>query len=473
MIIKLALMSLLATSTWAASVDWTGTYRFEYIDINKPSLDDNNPESKSYGVHFFSLKPRVLVSDGIQIHTRLDFLSNKSPDYANSQIGQTWGGSDFGKAYNGSSGVNNTTRSYQVNTNVKIREMFLKVEEEHGAFLLGRAPYEFGLGMTHNAGTGSFDHWFDTRDMLAYKFFMGNMTVMPMISRSYDRGPGTGDFNQDQIVEFIYDNKDIGAKIGLLWERKKAAQSVVEGAVNSAWATALNNGVVPVASGKMDLDRTSFLFGRKWETVSFEIEAIVEKGDTGYSKTVGDPIELNSSGVAAELEYTPKDSKFSHALWMGMASGDNPGTTKFEGFQFDRNYDVAMLMFNHRLGQADFLRTDLIKNGALAVGETYDDEAISNATYLSYRLNYDWKERWKWSGNITYAQLMDKINSTSDMQKDLGLELDVRLTYRPREGVEWVNEIGLFSPGSAVKNGTANLEDQSAFGFASKAAISF
>ncbi|MFN8845530.1 MAG: alginate export family protein [Bdellovibrionales bacterium] len=459
--------------SFASSVDWTGNYRFEYFDISKTSLDDNNPETKSYGVHFLTLKPRIVVSDGIQIHTRLDFLSNKSPDYANSQIGQTWGGSDFGKGFNGSSGVNNTTRSNQVNTNVKIRELFLKVEEEYGALLLGRAPYEFGLGMTHNAGNGAFDHWFDTRDMIAYKFFMGNMTIMPMISRSYDRGPGTGDLNQDQLIEFIYDNKDIGAKIGLLWERKNASQSTVAENVNSAWATALNNGSAATATGKMNLDRTSFLFGRNWETVSFELEAIVEKGDTGYSKTVGEPIELNASGFAAELEYKPKNSKLAHGLWFGMASGDNPSSTKFEGFQFDRNYDVAMLMFNHRLGQQDFLRTNIIKNGTLSSGETYDDEAISNATYLSYRMNYDWKDRWKLSGNLTYAQIMDKINSGSDMKKDLGLELDIRLIYQPRTGVQWVNEVGLFSPGSAFKNGTADLENQAAFGFASKAAISF
>lgn len=471
---KWVVVALLSSScVMAGSVDWSGVYRFEYSDINKPSLDDNNGDNKSYGVHFLSLKPRIIVSDGIQIHTRLDFLSNKSPDYANSQIGQTWGGSDFGKGYNGSSGVNNTTRSYQVNTNVKIREMYLKVEEEYGAFLLGRAPYEFGLGATYNAGVGPFDHWFDTRDMIAYKFFMGNMSIMPMISRSYDRGPGTGELNQDQLIEFIYNNQDIGAKIGLLMERKKASASAVSDAVNSSWASALNNGTAPTAVGKMDLERTSFLFGRKWETFSFEFEASVEKGDTGYAKTVGDNIELNSSGITAELEYRATDSKWGHGLWLGMASGDNPGSTKFEGFQFDRNYDVAMLMFNHRLGQQDFLRTNVIKNGTLSSDETYDDEAISNATYLSYRAKYDWKDRWKWGGSLTYAQLMDKVNSVSDMKKDLGLELDISLTYVPRKGVEWVNEVGLFSPGEAFKNGSANLENQAAFGFTSKAAISF
>lgn len=457
----------------AADIDWSGVYRFEYADFGSNSLDDSNKESKSYGIHFLSVRPRIIVNDGISVFTRLDFLSNKSIDYANSQIGQTWGGSDYGKSYNGNGGVNNVTRSQQINTNVKIREMYLKVEEEHGALLLGRAPFEFGLGMTHNAGLGAFDHWFDTRDMVAYKFFVGNMSFMPMFSRSYDGGPSTGDMNQEQLIEIMYDNQDAGAKIGVLIERKNASQSVVEGAANGAYASAINNGAAPTAIGKFEAERTSFLLGRKWETFSFQIEAGFEKGNTGYQKAPGDNIEINGYGIAAEFDFTPKDSKWAHSVWAGVASGDNPNSTKFEGFQFDRNYDVAMLLFNHRLGQLDFLRTNVIKNGLLASGNTYDDEAISNANYISYRAHYDWKEKWKFSTAIIYAQLMDKVNSTSDMKKDLGLELDLKLTYKPRKNVEWVNEVGILSPGEAFKNGSANLETGMTYGFSSKAAISF
>jgi len=468
-----SLVLLVSLQVSAASVDWSGIYRFELHDISQPSLDDSGKNAKSYGIHFMSVRPQIIVSDGISLMTRLDFLSNKSPDYANSQIGQTWGGSDYGKSFTGSGGVNNTTRSQQINTNVKIRELYLKVEEEYGSFLLGRTPFEFGLGMTHNAGTGMFDHWFDTRDLLAYKFNVGNISFMPMISRSYDRGPGTGDMNQEQLIEIVYDNKDAGAKIGVLIERKNASESVVSDGVNSSWAAALNNGTAPLVSGGFQYERTSFLLGRKWDTFSFQVEAGFEKGNTGYAKAVGDPIDLNGYGIAAELDFTPKNTKWSHSVWWGIASGDNPSSTKFEGYQFDRNYDVAMLLFNHRLGQLDFNRTDVIKNNLLSSDNTYDDEAISNATYLSYRFNYDWKEKWKWSGALIYAQLMDKVTSASDMKKDLGLELDIRLTYKPRENIEWVNEIGVLAPGQAFKNGSANLENQGTYGFSSKAAISF
>lgn len=459
-----------AQATW---VDWSGTYRFEYIDIGKPSLGASTSEGKSYGLHYLTLQPKILASDGISIISRLEFLSNKSPDYASSQIGQTWGGSDYGKSSSGNGGVNNVTRSNMINTNVKIRELFLKVEQEEGVLLLGRAPYEFGLGMTHNAGDGPFDHWYDTKDLMAYKFYVGNLSFMPMLSRTFDASPDKGQMNQEQTFEILYDNKDAGAKIGVLFERKNAATSVVADNVNSDWALALNNGVAPTAVGGFSFERTGFLLGRTWETFNFQIEAAFEKGNTGYQTASAESIEINGYGVAAELNYKELDSKWNYSLLLGVASGDNPDSTKYEGFQFDRNYDVAMLLFNHRLGQADFLRTNIIKNRNLDAGNSFDDEAISNASYLSLKLGHDWKERWKWGYSLTYAQLLNKVNSASDMKKDLGLELDVALTYLPRARVQWVNEIGILRPGEAFKNGSAGLDNEMAIGFTSKAAISF
>lgn len=473
---KIFLSLLLGSSTLlhAAGVDWSGTYRFEWNDINKPSLDGSDSKGKSYGIHYLTVRPTILASDGISIVSRLEFLSNKSPDYVNSQIGQTWGGSDYGKPVNGNGGANNVTRGNMINTNVKIRELFLKVEQEYGVLLLGRAPYEFGLGITNNAGDGMFDHWYDTKDLIAYKFYVNNLSFMPMLSRTFDRGPDKGQMNQEQSFELMYDNKDAGATIGVLFERKNAAASVVADAVNSSWAEALaRNNPPATATGGFTFERSTFLLGRTWETFNFMIEAGFEKGNTGFTNASNEEIELNGYGIAAEFNYKALDSKWSHGLWLGVASGDNPSSTKFEGYQFDRNYDVAMLLFNHRLGQEDFLQTDVIKNRNLDAGNSFDDEAISNASYISYRMTYDWKERFKWGANLTYAQLMDKVDSTSDMKKDLGLELDLRLVYEPREKVQWINEIGILKPGEAFKNGSADLDNEMPIGFSSKAAISF
>jgi hypothetical protein len=474
---KVLLLILSSVFAHAAGVDWSGTYRFEVLSIDHPSLERHPSDNKDYGLHFLTLRPRVLASDGINVYSRFDILSNSDPDYENTQIGQQWGGDEYTHARANNGGVNNTTRQNQIKTDLAVRELYLKVEEENGALLLGRAPYEFGLGLTHNAGNGPFDHWYDTQDLLAYKFFVGNLSFMPMISRSFDEGPSVGKMNQEAMIELMYDNKDAGATIGVLFERGEASDAVVASDVNNDWRNALCNGVTPcAATGRYKLDRTSFFLARQWETFGFKIEGDFEKSKTGVSVNGDNEVEINGYGIAAELKYKATDSKVTYGLNLGVASGDNPSSTRYEGFQFDRNYDVAMLMFNHRLGQRDFLKTNIIKNNSLDAGNSYDDEAISNAAYASFKINHDWKERWKLNYTLTSAQLMAKLDSSSDMKKDLGLEFDAELVYLPREKVQWVNQIGFFVPGKAFENGTGadgHLGTANALGFASKAAISF
>ncbi len=478
---KKILVLLLATVTLqAASIDWSGTYRFEYFDFTETSLDDDplagNSGSKSYGLHFLTLRPRILASDGISIYSRFDLLTNQDPYYANSQIGQLWGGSGYGGAAGTNAGVNNTTRNNQVNTDLTVRELFLKVEEENGALIIGRAPYHFGLGISHNAGTGLFDHWYDTKDMLAYKFYVGNVSFTPMLARSYDQSPQNGQMNQEQMLEIMYNNKDAGATLGILFERRNADSGIVDDPVQTAWRNELcGTSTACLATGAMKDERTSFLLGRQWETFGFQLEGNFQKTKTGVSLS-GAPVEIDAYGLAAEFKYKKPDSKWGYDLKVGAASGDSPGSTKYGNYQFDRNYDVAMLLFNQRVGQRDFLKTNLIKDSNLKNATSFDDEAISNASYLSVKLNHDWKERWKFGYTLTYAQLMAKFNSPSDMKKDLGIELDAELVYFPREKVQWVNQIGVLMPGEAFKNGTGaggNFGTATAFGFASKAAISF
>jgi hypothetical protein len=457
-----------------AGVDWSGQYRFELINVNNPNLESSSG-NKSYGLHFLTLRPRILASDGINIYSRFDILTNRDPDYQNSQLGQLWGGSEYTRARANNGGVNNTSRDQQINTNIAVRELYLKVEEENGALILGRAPYQFGLGIAHNAGLNPFDHWYDNRDMLAYKFFVGNLSLMPMLARSFDEGPSAGRMNQMQALEIMYDNKDSGTAFGVYLERASTSVSNVGSDVNASWRETLCKGGACAASGSYQREHTGFYVGRKWEQVSFRMEGDFLKSDTGVSANAV-PIKVDAYALATELDYRNPESKLGYGLRLGLASGDSPSSTNYEGYQFDRNYDVAMLLFNHRLGQRDFLKTDLIKNKSLTARNSFDDEAISNTFYASARLHHDWKERWKLNYSLTFAQLLAKLDSSSDMSRDLGLELDAEIVYSPREKVRWVNQIGFMVPGKAFQNGTGvggNLGTSTAIGIASKAAISF
>jgi hypothetical protein len=160
---------------------------------------------------------------------------------------------------------------------------------------------------------------------------------------------------------------------------------------------------------------------------------------------------------------------------------------------FNRNYDVAMLMFNHPLGQADFLRTGLYRNTTLAqlpVGNTttiapsatasnqIDTEALSNAFYLAPSFQYKFRETAQFGGTFVYGRLVQdplltQAGVAAGTDKSLGYEVDVNFTFKPYERFTWFSEAGLLIPGKAWQGGSIGYANSVAYGFGTKAAISF
>lgn len=455
------LTSVVASTASALSIDWKGTYRFEWTQVDRPSLATPY-EMKSYGLNYLSLSPKIIATDGVNIVSKFDVLANQDTAYQDAQFGQVWGGGAGAVA--GANGGSNVYAKNQRSTGLLVSQLYLNVNQEYGALVVGRAPFEFGLGMTHNAGNGAFDHWGDTKDMVGYKFIVDNFFLMPIIGRTYDKDISQGNTVQDMILQMQYESKESGSLIGIMQQSRKASLGANDVPV-TAPAT---------KTGEYSVQTTSFILGREWERFSFKVEAGFNSGNIGASTNTNQEIKTNGYGVAAELAFPRKDSKFDWSLRLGMATGDDPTTTDvIEGYQFNRNYDVAMLMFNHRLGQRDFLTTKDFKSAANTLSTSLDDEYISNAIYVSPKVSYAWNDRLDLVNTFTYAQLMTNPTGVADFKKDLGFEWDIELVYKPTERIQWVNQLGLLFPGSAFKDGASNLENASTYGFASKAAISF
>lgn len=459
------LTSVVASTASALSIDWKGTYRFEWTQVDRPTLA--TPYGmKSYGLNYLSLNPKIIATDGVNIVSRFDVLANQDPAYADAQFGQMWG---QGWDSTNTAGQTNVYSRNHPSTQMRVSQLYLNVNQEYGALVLGRAPLEFGLGITHNAGNGMFDHWGDTEDMVGYKFIVDNFFMMPIIGRVYDENVSQGNTVQDMILHLQYESKESGSMIGLMQQVRKASFGANDVPLNSAPTTGQTK------TGEYSVSTTSFILGREWEKFAFKLEAGFTSGNVGAQNATGEDIKSNGYGIAAELYFPRKDSKFDWNIRLGMATGDDPSTANaFEGYQFSRNYDVAMLMFNHRLGQKDFLTTNRYKETANhGVSNSLDDEYISNAIYISPKVSYAWNDRLDLNNTLTYAQLMTNPTGVADFKKDLGLEWDIELVYKPTERIQWVNQLGLLFPGAAFKNGTDNLENASTYGFASKAAISF
>ncbi len=468
-----AATSVVSTVVRATSIDWSGNYRFEMTDIEKTSLGDPKGR-KSYMLHSLQLSPKIIAADGVQIVGKFDVLG--STMYPDSQVGQILGqGPTRRDASQTSTGDDSAVASDRAGSSqLRVQQLYLMVNQEYGAFVAGRAPLEFGLGMTHNAGRGAFDHWYSTRDMVGYKFVIGNFFMMPMLAKVTDYSPAAGKSAQDMIWHLEYDNPESNSAIGLMHQTRTSSE-IGNDAPYAAYGAAN-------ANDRWNTQLVSLFLKRGFEAVDFKIEASFETGPTGMFKSTGEEIKLNGYGIALEVGFPQKESRWHWALKTGIASGDNPDTTNYEGFHFHKNYDVAMLMFNHPLGRYDFLGNNVNRgpdrlnntSSPYAREESLDDEAISNAVYVSPSFNFSINDKWTWTNRLTWAQMQTSAIAGASMAKDLGYEYDLGFTFKPYDRLTWVNELGLLMPGGAwAGSESQNFEKGFTYGFTSKVAITF
>lgn len=450
-------IAMISSSAGAMSLDWSGGYRAEWTEVDKPSLGTPT-QRKAYGLNYLYLSPKIIAADGVNINSRFDVFNNSS--YSNSQLGEIWGLNDNNPS---------VSSQNQGGSSIRVSQLYLTVNQEYGALMVGRVPWEFGLGMSHNAGKGAFDHWYDSRDMVAYKVVVGDWFVMPMLGRQKSQDFGQGNSLSTMGIQLQYENTESKSLIGVFVEQKKGAVTALDYTADQITAYSPGGRV----ASALNETTTSFVLGRGFDSFAFKVEASFLQGETGIQTTAGEDVRLGGYGIAAELSFPRPQSKWEWSAKLGMATGDDTSSTNYGGFAFDRNYDVAMLLFNHRLGTKDFLQTNTVKDTTHSVGNSADDESISNALYLAPSVKYTWSDKVDLKNTLVYAQLLNTQQNSVDAKKDLGLEWDIELIYKPMERIQWVNQVGLLFPGQAWKNGTDGLSNDFTFGLASKAAISF
>lgn len=462
----LGFASLTSGLAQADDLEWSGLYRIEGVHIKNDRLDGNGRE-KNYGLQHLILRPKIVAADTLTIYSRFDIFNYDNALYPNSQLGQVFG-SGIGDGSPTSADNSNALSDRQAAGDINITHLYLSWVQEFGALVAGRAPLHFGLGMTHNAGNGLFDHWYDTRDMVGYKIVLGNIYFLPMIAKVDEGLIGQSDDITDLMVQLQYENPETNLEMGVFYQMRKGNPES-----NDVPTTGPIFGDDPQGDPTdLDAQYLNVYALKETETIRFGMEASFNSGDLGVVTGNGDDVTISSFGVAGEFEWRPQLSKFQYGANFGVASGDDPATDdSYEGFVFDRNYDVAFLMFNHPMGQADFLRTGLYGGGPQNAA-TPDTEAISNTFYLAPYLNYQWTDKTSVRANFVAGWLSQDPIENQEVEKALGYEVDLGLNYSPREGVVWLNQVGLFFPGPAFEGGE-QYKAEFAYGITTKAAISF
>lgn len=448
----------------ATSINWQGQYRFEYFEISSVDLSGQLP--KAAMIHRLNLRPELIAADGFRVIGNIEALPNTL--YPEAQVGMLLGQQNVAHA----------DRRAQPGFSPLIRELYLRWEQEYGEFHVGRTPLQFGLGAFYNDGTGLYDHFSDQFDMVGYKIFMGNMLIHPMIARVTEGGLTSTQRTTDQILKIHYNNPDAQAELGILYRKRFAPQLVANSA--NIYNTAINSAYLnTTVTGGFDVTYQHFYFARRWTEFSFLMEAGNESGSVGLSASNGEAINLAGFGLSLEFDYKPQESKWSHRLLTGLVSGDNPNTSQYEGFQLHRNYDLAFLVTNHPLGRFDIFKTNRMRsrdashapiNGA----QLLDEESLSNLFYLAPQFNRKVSDKLTWTNRIFWGQLVNTMAvSGQSSAQDIGFEFDTGLAYRPNERVTWLNELGLFSPGAAFKEGANEHPVQLIYGWQSRFVVTF
>lgn len=474
-----AATGLISFSAGAVDLDWSGLYRVEGTFIKNSELEGGR--EKAYGLHHLILKPKIVAADGLIIHSRFDIFNIADPNdpiYNNSQMGQVFGhgvgGTVTAPTQPTSANSNSFSRNQKAET-LEVTQLYLTWDQEFGSLIVGRAPVQFGLGMTYSAGGGLFDHWYDTRDLVGYKIVMGNLYLLPMYAKVSEGALNRGvDDMNEYLIQAQYDNPETDISMGVMYQVRTS--SAGDGPVALAPTDPpLIGGTNATNAAPVNMSWVNIYALKDTERFRVGLEASFQSGKTGVVTASDDKVSLEGFGVAGEFEYRPDQSRWKYGLKAGIATGDDPGTdNKYEGYIFSRNYDVAFLLFNHPFGQDDFSRTYLVGgNPRSGRVETADTNAISNITYASIYADYKWTDRFTVIGSLTSGWFSEKASTAIGSQKkDAGYETDFTLRFSPKAGVVWDNQVGLLFPGSAFKGGGA-YEAGFAYGFGTRAAISF
>jgi len=156
----------------AADLTWNGLYRVEGVQVQNSEMSSANTD-KAYVLHHLILSPKLVIADGITVHSRLDILNNsaygisssRNPGEVTSVAGDLLGGSGPGTPVNTTAGTgpvsgsdsNSWGQSERAGT-IAVTELYLTWAQEFGQFIVGRVPLQFGL-ITSQLATWSAINW--------------------------------------------------------------------------------------------------------------------------------------------------------------------------------------------------------------------------------------------------------------------------------------------------------------------------
>lgn len=500
----LVIVALLFVSneSFALDLDWSGQFRMEshwilnytmdranlVVDTTKESaggyyVPAGGKKDATMQTLFMRLNPSLIVNDNVSIKSEwwlgdpiFGFYGNASPYPA-----------DQRKFYS----------SQSRGSVITAQRFWAEILSNFGTLQIGRAPLHWGLGLFWNNGGGLFDRYASTGDMIRMVSKFGSFTFAPGFIK-YSQGnsfggnclnptaasPGQcnstslGGSVSDYSIAMLYDSIEEELQIGLNFIRRlgDSGQDPTSGYL-----------VYTGAPGGFAYNVWDFYASKRFGDLELKTEIPIVSGSISGT---------NYSAFSAALEANWSISKsWAAGLKTGYASGQSnistatPGT--FKAFNFNPNYNIAMIMFNYQ-PRSFSGPTTLNNNGTsqLSMRSPFDNP-ITNALYIatdgSYRV-----DKWEFRLNWAYAQALNvaapganfynswdnqfyAFGGSAAQSKSIGWEIDWGTTFFWDDAIRFDFDFGWYFPGSFFRfSNTANENNVSnVFGFLLRAGIEF
>ena len=451
---------LISSLSQASLFSWKGNYRFEYLSIGNKGLGLTESD-KSYALHHLVLRPQLIIRDGVSFDGRFHIfncIENHCVNNAN-QFGQFLGSGGGGGSFFDSDVLSQTQASDHIN----VGDFYATFSHRYGVIKAGRIPIHFGLGIAHNSGYGEFDHWYDTRDMISYETSFGNLNVLFGYGKfSEGQLNVSGDDLSEYNLKIQYNSYEKGIETGFYYQSRTGGSQA-----NDLPDNEIGDG--KNAESSVSSKYWNIYARKKLKKLDWAVESSFHRGQSGLTKG-GSGITFRGFAVVGDVKLVTSDaSRFRYQLKAGVVSGDDPNTEgAYEGYYLDRNYDVALILFNQPLGLGDALGTEVFypkkDDGTSRRTEFPGSEAVTNAYFIAPSVEFRWKQNWTLKSTFLAAfNQRDYLNQGNT----LGYELDLAAIYKPSDSLQWIFQGGYLMAGSAFGG------DSNPWGWGMKLSMSF
>ena len=414
---SLCLIATIAQSTYAAPIDWKGTFAFDTTIIKDARRTGENctpaagsqcinpdEENARFQSMILKLNPNLIVNDAVTIKGEL----TTGQGTRSAKLGESTKALDNGGSY--------YTQSTQSALNVN--QIYAEIYADTALYRVGRFSKDWGLGAVVNSGKDTWDRFYSGYEGIEAQLKLGSFYLTPMWAKLHTNGTPNGKYDAyETSIAALYDNANRNLKFGVYY-------SIKEVETNN---TLYNGGT----AGSQKVNLIDVYMAKEWESFSIAFEVPMLSGEINNLYGTGNA-DFDSNAYIVETKYN-LNSKWNLGLNAGIVKGDDGTTNSFEGMYLNPNYKKSLIMYNY--------------NQHALMDGTKDvyNSSIVNSTYTQLFAHYrsdewTWKMSFLWATANEVAKTGDayydhdyrqKVTTiVADQSDELGYEFDLSFDYQ-------------------------------------------